>query len=345
MTLTRKEIVEKITDGYLFEDENQKTYKNILVFLGGKAATYLLNRVIQSHSRVERIALINLLPRFGTNIVPVLKNLLESNPPWGVLRNVIYIVSELENDDELYSLIRPYFKHADKRVQHEMICCVVKFGGSEMQQRLLEGLSSVDASLKVHLVRILVEQGERDDATFSAFCDLATKRDTFPPAAEEELLQAIITAFKYFPADNTLKILQKMRREFFEDKTKDRIVFQIESALSVLEPQLRHSRQHIDIPKENISFDSDPLRKQLALKKVQEIEGEIRDFVRAGDSEQAGELIYSHAVDATVERDFITAEILRDRLLEINPMALAEVLQLGELIEEHKNYINYRSSY
>ncbi len=336
VTLTRKEIVEKITDGYLFEDENQKTYKNILIFLGEKAATYLLNRVIQSHSRVERIALINLLPRFGATIVPVLKNLLESKPPWGVLRNVIYIVSELENDDELYSLIQPYFKHSDKRVQHEMICCVVKFGGSGMQQRLLEGLSSVDASLKVHLVRILVEQGERDDATFAAFCDLAAQKDTFPPAVEEELLRAIIAAFKYFPSDSTVKILQKMRRDYFEDKTKERIVFQIESVLSVLEPQLRHSRQHIDIPKENISFDSDPLRKQLAMKKVQEIEGEVRDFVRAGDSEQAGELIYSHAVDATVERDFITAEILRDRLLEINPMALAEVLQLGELIEEHK---------
>ncbi len=335
-TMTTREIVEKVTDGFLQDDENKKIFKSILVSLGEKSATYLINRVIHSPSRVERIALINLVPVFGNRLVPILNDVLQNNPPWAVIRNVIYIISEIA-DESHYPLIEKYFQNKDKRVQHEMICCVVKFGGAQMQKRLLAGLFSVRTSLKIHIIRILVEQGERDDATLSALCKLVKQKEHFVGKSGDDLLIAIIAALKYFPCEKAVNTLKKIRKNHVNRQGKEQILFQISSALSILEPQFRHSNKGSGQVQDKISFDGDPLQRQLAYKKVHLINKVINEVMKDGNVEQAGELLCNYAETAAKEKDFVTAEVLRDRLLEVNPAALAEVIQLGEFIEEHKS--------
>jgi hypothetical protein len=86
-----------------------------------------------------------------------------------------------------------------------------------------------------------------------------------------------------------------------------------------------------------VSFDNDPVQQQLALEKVRKAEEEIQALVRAGQIQQAGQLIYDQGITAAKIKDFAVAELLRDRLLEINPMAFTEVIQLGEFIDEQKS--------
>ncbi len=129
-TLEKKAIVERLTDEYLRQNEQQPLMQNILHCIGNKAVIYLLNRVIHSHSRTERLALRDLIPTFGIIAVPALKDCLKGKPPWSVVRNVIYMVSEI-GVDEHYSLVERYFSYPDERVQHEMISCVLKLGGQK----------------------------------------------------------------------------------------------------------------------------------------------------------------------------------------------------------------------
>lgn len=335
--LATESLLERLTDRYLLAENDQQLCRKILLHLGTQTPVYLLNRAIRSCNRKERLALIGLLPATssGTEARPVIEDWLQHNPPWAVVRNIIFIVSEIRAES-LYPLIQQYFGHEDRRVQHEMIGCVVKLGGSKMKDRLLCGLGVVNDSLKIHIIRMLAAHAGQDESVLSALCELAATRGLVSSNSASGLLDAVIAALRAFPDRKSVDLLHSLRREYEKVPASDHLLLQIDQTLKILNPQLRHNRQRPHDREETVSFDSDPLQQQIAFNKAAKIEEEVRKLIRQGESEGAGELLYKHALAAGREKDFVTAEMLRDRMLEVNPMALAEVVELGEWIEEQK---------
>lgn len=139
-----------------------------------------------------------------------------------------------------------------------------------------------------------------------------------------------------FPEQKSIDLLGFLRREYEKVPESDHLLLQIDQSLKILTPQLRHSRQRLENTEDDVSFESDPRQQQIAFNKAAKTEEAVRKLIRRGESKRAGELLYEHALAAGRERDFVTAEMLRDRILEVNPMALAEVIELGEWIEEQK---------
>ncbi|MGW8194483.1 MAG: hypothetical protein ACWGOX_09485, partial [Desulforhopalus sp.] len=88
-----KNVISRLTDRYLLEDDDQRYLRDILAAFGKKAAIYNLDRVIHSQSKKERTSLINLIPVYREQVVPVLSECLENDPPWSVVRNIIYIIA------------------------------------------------------------------------------------------------------------------------------------------------------------------------------------------------------------------------------------------------------------
>ncbi|NOR26270.1 MAG: cyclic nucleotide-binding domain-containing protein [Desulforhopalus sp.] len=334
--LEKKDILEKFTDGYLLGNEQQHLFQNILHSIGPKAATYLFNRAIYSDSRSEKFDLLDLISTFGNSAVPALEDCLKSDPPWAVVKNIIYIVSEIKNDAH-YALVARYFGHFDERIQHEMIRCVLKLGGQMIKPRLIKGLDFVQDRLKVHILRLLVEQEDNDENVLAAILNLAGKRTTFSVQSGDDLPHALIAALKTFPCRKSVEQLGKMRDEFSRKQGTEQLLLHIDEALMVIEPKMRHSLQGVDGLKDIVSFDNDPVQRQLASEKVRKIEEEVQLLVRAGDVQQAGQLIYDQAITAAKTTDFPVARLLLTRLLEINPMALTEAIELGDFIEEQKN--------
>ncbi|EKD35293.1 MAG: hypothetical protein ACD_75C01964G0018 [uncultured bacterium] len=338
--LAAESLIERLTDRYLAAEHDQEICKEILLHLGVQTTGYLLHRAIRSFNRRERLALIGLLPltTSGTDALPVFEESLQQNPPWTVVRNIISIVAETRAESS-YPLLQQYFSHEDSRVQHEMIGCVVKLGGNRMKDRLLHGLGVVNDSLKIYIIRMLAELEGRDESVLSALCalcDAAAKRSVGAANSANGLLGAIATALRAFPDPKSIDVLSSLRRQYEKMPASDHLLLQIDQTLKILRPQLRHNRQRPDNREETVSFDSDPLQQQIAFNKTAKIEEEVRKLIRQGERKGAGEFLYKHALAAGREKDFVTAEMLRDRMLEIDPMALAEVVELGEWIEEQK---------
>jgi CRP-like cAMP-binding protein len=63
----------------------------------------------------------------------------------------------------------------------------------------------------------------------------------------------------------------------------------------------------------------------------------VDQHVEKGDTESAVKLLFDMIVKYAGEKDFQTAESLRDRLMEVNPMALTEIVKSGEIIDEGKS--------
>ncbi|MDK9707878.1 MAG: cyclic nucleotide-binding domain-containing protein [Desulforhopalus sp.] len=328
-----KATLERLIDGYLFEDDNQTLFQDILLHFETRGVTYLLNRVIQSLSREERITLINFIPIFGEAAFPILEEYLQKRPPWMVVRNILYILGEIRIDS-CYSFTQHCFSHEDKRVQLEMISCVVKIGGGEMVDRLLDGLERVDDDLKGHIIQFLVENFGSNKKVFAALCRVTDGRNILSTRSKSRLVGAVVAALRSFPCNKSIEILLRLQSEYGKSPGSEQILQQIDEALKAIGPQLRHSQQVRGDTTEGISFDDDPQEKRKALSKLAGIEENLRKLVRDGNISVASKLLKDQALAATKDGDFMVAEKLRDRLLEINPMALNDAVELGDIIEE-----------
>lgn len=328
--------LQMLTEAYLSEVHNKKDdAENLLTYMGRRSVIYLINRLIHSEKKQERLLLIKLIPYAGNTAVPVLVDCINKQPPWFVLRNIIFIISEI-GDTSLFSLIRPFLSHTDIRVQHQVVSCIAKFGGNRMESRLLEALPLLNDEIKTQLVMELGQMKGSD--VEGALIDLLEKRSTFSERTYDNLVRKLCISLKFFPSEKSFAVLQDLIEELLKRNDYENELLMIaQESLSVIEPKLRHLRKAVNTDLDYISFDEDPTDESVKQSKVQSIIDRATSLIEDDDMEEACQLLFNQVRITAREKDFATAEFLRDKLLEVNPMALSEVIEAGEIIEEEKN--------
>lgn len=327
-------ILDLLARTYLLNEERQQeSAGRILVCFGRRAVIFLINQLMHSDSRRDRLRLMRLIPDTGHEAAPVLVECLNRNPPWFVVRNIVAIVAGI-GDPSLYPMVEPYLRHREIRVQQEVVDCIVRLGGGTMKTRLIEALEAVDDGLKPALVVQLAEIG--GEGVAETLVRLLDRCDGFSGKVREDLVIRIVLALRNLADKGSVAAIERLVEEQRGAPWSERIVPLAEEALSVIEPKLRHERQKAASMQEETSFADDPGEKVRAASIIRSFEEEIAALIRKGDLDVACGKIFSRCVTAARDKDFITAEKLRDRLLQINPMAMAEVLQAGEIIEEER---------
>ena len=65
---------------------------------------------------------------------------------------------------------------------------------------------------------------------------------------------------------------------------------------------------------------------------VSDQEARLEQYLRAEQTDKAVQLLYQMAVDSARNKDFERAEELRDRLYEVDSMAISVIVKLNEII-------------
>lgn len=334
--LASKTNLEMLTEAYLSEVHDKKDdAENLLTYMGRRSVIYLINRLIHSEKKQERLLLIKLIPYAGNTAVPVLVDCINKKPPWFVLRNIIFIISEI-GDTSLFSLIRPFITHTDIRVQQQVVSCIAKFGGNRLESRLLEALPLLHDEIKTQLVMELGQMNGED--VERALVDLLEKRHSFSERTHDNLVRKLCISLKFFPSEKSAAVLRDLIEELLKENDYENELLMItQESLSVIEPKLRHLRKTINTDLDYISFDEDPADESAKQSKVHSIVDKAASLIEDDDMESACQLLFNQVRITAREKDFASAEFLRDKLLEVNPMALSEVIEAGEIIEEEKN--------
>ena len=68
-----------------------------------------------------------------------------------------------------------------------------------------------------------------------------------------------------------------------------------------------------------------------------ESENLVSQHIANGDTDAAVKLLFKLIVKCAREKNFTEAEQLRERMLEVDPMALDEIISSAEIIEEEKS--------
>ncbi len=336
--LATRQLVDILADTCLYQKEEQEPCSEILRSLGSPSAAILLDRCIDTPEKTERQALLCLVSKTaGGSLWELIEEALPLKPSAEVLIDIILLVTVENGGEAIFPALMQYFGHEDKRVQQELLRCTIKLGGREMKARLLAALGVVNDSLKIGVIRLLAEHGGGDASVLSSLCDCIEKKCPSSTGLCPGLARAVAIALRAFPHRKSIEALESLQREYANLPDTDDLLQQIDRTLKILYPRLRHLR-HCEAAKE-ISFDSDPLQIQAARNRAAGIDEEVRKIQHQGNSRDAGRLLQQHAQAAGKAGDFVLAEMLMDRIMEIDPMALDEVVELGKWLDVQKKAI------
>ncbi len=315
----------------------QALVERILTHLGRRSVIFLLEKLLISQQKTERLYLIKLIPQTGRVAVPVLKEYLNKELPWYGLRNIVLLIAAM-GDAALVPMVLPLLKHADIRVQQQVVECIDILGGADKKNYLLSALSLVNDALRVSLVVHLGQLG-CDAECAEVLLDILVDRDSIAAEIRDELIGQICIVLRLAPQKRTLILL----RELIADRTKlvaggrDTVSIIARRTLQIIEPQLQPAAQKSGEEQEEISFAFDKEEEQRARLNLRRLDLEIQQMMKEKKIAEVTTLIVEHAVQAAKEKDFVTAEILRDRMLAVNPNALIEVIRVSGVIEEEKS--------
>ncbi|MGB3212957.1 MAG: cyclic nucleotide-binding domain-containing protein [Desulforhopalus sp.] len=232
--LAEEAFLKNLVDIYLDKKEDRRDIAQcLLLHFGSKAAAVLVQYLIDCKDKEKRFSLIEFIPTTGKVVLPVCDFCLKQNPPWYVIRNLIIIISRME-DPKLYEMVRPYLTHKDIRVQLQILNCITKLRGANMRERLIEALNFMNDELKQQVVVQLGNMGGKDVG--DALCSLLEKRSEFATHVRDELVLTICTKIKFEPSERAINVVKELiseRKQRYSEE--DRILQAARDALVGME--------------------------------------------------------------------------------------------------------------
>ena len=192
-----------------------------------------------------------------------------------------------------------------------------------LDSRLCESLPQVIMRLAGH------RQKEAVDSLFIQVFQAARGRDKEIRDASSACLvaaaRALIDSRQWHSLEKILPALQTIAGSpVFSDQTRARARDIISRSLNDLTAGPQTSVQPEQPPMDPIAVR----------------EEQIFQLAAGGDTEAAKNQLFDLIVASARKKDFFNAERLRERIYEIDPMALMEIIQANDIIEEEKSQIS-----
>ncbi len=320
-------LMEDILDNYLHQEESREDAGRLLTQLGRKSAEFLLYRLSRSESRSERTELLQLIGAIGKPAKDALLEQLQQPAPWYVVRNLIRLLGEV-GDPACFDAIAAFLDHKDLRVQQEVITTLGRIGGPERKPFFLKALDTLHPRLRPMLVRQLGHIP--DNSLVIPLEDLFEDSLRADVPGREDLQVEICRALARIGSKKGLPLLKKIARsrqvpgiaDFGEEvrRAADAAIRQIQDGARSREGRARPAAA-------SPARKNDPIANK---------EANIFRMAAQGKTEEAKQALFDLVVSCARNRDFATAERLRERIYEIDPMALTEIIRSGEIIEQEK---------
>ncbi len=229
--------------------------ESILVHLGKKSLSCIVNRLTVEEKRDNRFRLLVLIPS-SQEVFEILQELLKKEQPWYVVRNSILLLSRI-NNNESYEIIDSYASHSDIRVQQQVINATWKMGGTQLKSRLVKLLPSINDELKASLV-VQLGQIKGDEEIGRGLVNMLDHRETLPEWVREDTLLKLAENLAHFPfidAKESLNDLVEERLRLYGEN--DRVVHVAKTSIKVLEKTAElTSLRNISLEDQEVDEDS-----------------------------------------------------------------------------------------
>lgn len=341
--LFKRPIFSTLLQRYLNDGVESAAAKR-LCMMGRPAGAFLIDTLLAEEESKDRLRIIELLGSMGPVILDELVSRLPEPMPWYGKRNLIKLASEVAGPEQIPAIL-PFLRHDDLRVQREAFSCIYTISGEHRKQALIDCLPAASETMLVQIVKALNRFADPDTAV--PLTVMLADQENYSEAVREPLIKEIVdglarialpevqTALQQFLEARQKKVNRRLDPQLFADAEK--ALKAVSAAVrkdeggSQTGPVAKTQRQSGAY--EAQAIDSPGLRADLA-----RLPGvlQVQELLQQGKQELAREAIVQLITRLVAEHRFEPAERLREWLMEIDPMALSEIIRTAELIEETK---------
>ncbi|NOQ46330.1 MAG: cyclic nucleotide-binding domain-containing protein [Desulfobulbaceae bacterium] len=331
--LTSLPVMEEALEEYLSFSEHHEEAGRLLAVLGKKSAELLMKRLGKSENRAERDRLLALIKNIGKPARDTLIDQLRQPFPWYVTRNIIRLLGNV-GDPACLETIAPFLEHKDERIQLEVLSTIGRIGGAARKNFFLRALGTVSERLQTTVVNQLGTIP--DHGLVMPLAELLEKSKLSQAKNKDELQLALCRALGKIGSKKaipTLKNIKKTENSPGIANYSDRVCHAAEAAL------LKIQTTDTSIPESKLPQSSSPRSISMSIRKNDPLanrEANIFRMAAGGQKKEALQELFDLIVERAKDKDFHSAERLRERLYEIDSMALSEIIRSGEIIEQEK---------
>ncbi len=313
---------------------------------GPVAARFLLDTLISSDVRSDRIRLLKLLSEIGPGLVPVLLERLPDPMPWYGKRNIIRLLAETGSEENV-EVVLPYISHEDLRVQQETLQCIIRLGKSAKGKYLLKVLPDVTLRMKTQVVQNLGKVA--DESLVAPLESLLNECKMYKGNDKDELADEICRTLGASGSEKAIPILQRVvdasgkvlgRKSY--DTAENAIILLRELKKEQLKTKVLKPLVRKEIPKQSpapqpeTDLKSKPVAVEYELITNSPKEAEVYELLGRDRLEGAKKILLSLIEKSARTQQFKQAESLRMRLIDIDSTALADIIKAAEYIENAK---------
>jgi CRP-like cAMP-binding protein len=326
-----------------FEKPIDEKYCQKIIMHGPLGIQFLLDVLLVNNKRPERIRLLKILASVGGKLPSLLLGRLQEPMPWYGKRNLLRLLGET-GDERDVSAVQGYLSHDDLRVQSEALSCICKLGAQKKKQYLLDALPLISEKLKFQVVQALASVV--DEEVVGVLVDLLKDEKYFSADIKTMLLVSICETLGRSGSLQAQKALQLLSgKRDVPPKNMAKEVWQAaQRGLALLDVNRRQQKERlVELQKtaKNAVRQAQSMqdRSEKEYVPVTNLAEEQEIYVLLGQNKKAAAkaLLLDLISTMTSLQQFDQAEVLCQRLAEIDPLALEDILKAAAILEEQRN--------
>lgn len=326
-----------------FEKPIDEKYCQKIIMYGPLGIQFLLDVLLANNKRPERIRLLKILASVGEKLPSLLLDRLQEPMPWYGKRNLLRLLGET-GDERDVSAVQGYLSHDDLRVQREALSCIYKLSVQRKKQYLLEALPLISEKLKFQVVQDLASVV--DEEVVGVLVDLLKDEKYFSADIKTMLLVSICETLGRSGSLQAQKALQQLsgKRDAPPKNMAKEVWLAAQRGLALLDVNRRQQKErHVELQmvsksavRQAQSMQDRSGKEYLPVTNLAE-EQEIYVLLGQNKKVAAKALLLDLISTMASLQQFDQAEVLCQRLAEIDPLALEDILKAAAILEEQRN--------
>jgi CRP-like cAMP-binding protein/HEAT repeat protein len=303
-----------------------------LVRLGDISVIPLLDLLKTSEDMSQRVRVINTLGEIGKPARPHIIERIRAGAPWFYMRNLLKLLSQLGTPEEI-ELLKPLLVHENDKIPKLALSCAFDIGGDQRLKFFTHALQINDHGIKVTAAD-LIGKLENEEGVFP-LCQLLKSKGTGTLEQKNELDLTICAALKRIGSKKAIPALKTI-------ETQKGLL-----GISPYSPALRQAAAATlkylqDLPsngadtKKKTPDKAETTTDDLLLTDPARFDALVEEYINRKNIKEAVNLLYKMTIRYAREKNFAKAEELREKLFNVDPMALGEIVRTGDIIEEEK---------
>lgn len=337
--IATEKVFKLVFDEFIDNSKNEgKNAYYTLVRLGEASVVPLLDLLRASEDMSQRVRVINTLTEIGAPALPHIIERIRAGSAWFYMRNLIKLLSDMGSPEHL-DILKPLLTHANDKIPKLALNCAFDIGGDQRLKFFTHALKIDDYSVKITAADLIGKLGN-EDGVFP-LCQALKIKATGTVEAKNELDITICAALKRIGSKKAIPALKTI-------ETQKGIL-----GMSAFSPELRQAASNtlkylqemvakVEQVKSKSADDKKKAGKgetstdELLTADPARLEALVDEYVKRKNIQEAVKLLYKMTIRFAREKNFNKAEELREKLFNVDPMALGEIVRTGDVIEEEK---------